>query len=79
MVKNEIVLLDPYSNARWGGQRLFEQYSKKLHFSYGTASLTQDMESIPWVRCASGNVFFFQSNKFNQRSLIGLIHYECAR
>ena len=28
------------SNERGGGQRLFEQCSKKLHFSYGTASLT---------------------------------------
>ena len=38
---------------RGGGQRPFKQCLKKLHNWHVMASL---MDSIPWVRCASGNV-----------------------
>ena len=38
-----------------GGQ--FYKLYKKQEKWYGVASLTQVIDSIPWVRCASGNVY----------------------
>ena len=61
-----------------GGQRLFEQCSKKLHFSYGKASLREEMgqnkRQIICQNCESEMLCFFQ---VSYGEMIGCDNQDC--
>ena len=57
-----------------GGQRPFEQCSKKLHFSYGTASLSPMCKFIKGGRCEK-RPFYLKSLKMGREGVGGQTHY----
>ena len=56
----------PPGGQNWNRWCLKAGISLSTEFAcFGPGEITQFIETIPWVRCASGNVFFFYKSVTN--------------